>query len=68
MFSFSGWIAISAILPEVRAGPIFLNFNPLKVSELIFWEKASWKDPVIDNSRNKFLSVLSMMKLILKLG
>ena len=40
-FSFSGFIAISAILPDIKAGPTDLNFKPDKseefTSSLIFF-------------------------------
>jgi hypothetical protein len=36
-FSFSEEIAISAILPDVSAGPRFLNDNSLNVSDVNVW-------------------------------
>ena len=53
-FSFSGFIAISAIRPDMKAGPTDLNFRPDKSEDFnpslvffFFWEK-----DIVKKSRN----------------
>ena len=57
---FSGWIAISAILPDKKAGPTFLSFNAESDNLFSFcWVFADWLFLLLCELTSKTNSVIS---------